>query len=264
MFRRLSRALVAVLPAVWLVAGLAAPVSAAVVDEAGYFSPVAVRRADEEIEQIQRLTGKDMVVETFKGVPEDQLNAVRSMNRSAREEFFARWAEERARARDVDGVYVLICKSPAHTAVALGPETEDRLFPAKDRERLARLLTPRFTKKQYDSELLDAVGFVRITLYANVTNPGGNESGGVSWSAVLLVIAGFLGLWLGIVVLRAVFNWRDTNPAAEPPARAAAVPDTVTAGALTLPGGDPDGGPLGIGDYPTQTYRHGPAETGDF
>src|SRR5438132_967208 len=103
MFRCPSRALAPTLLAVCLTAAAAAPLRAAVVDEAGYFSAEAVRRADEDIQEVRRQTGKDLVIETVKGVPEDQARAVRSLSKTGRDEFFTRWAEERARDRAVDG-----------------------------------------------------------------------------------------------------------------------------------------------------------------
>ncbi len=251
MLRCANRALLPVLLAI----SLTASVRAAVSDEAGFFSPDAARRADDEIQEIKRQTGKDLVVETFKAVPEDQAKAVRSMNRAARDAFFAHWAQERARELGVDGVYVLICKSPAQAQVVLGPGTEDRLFPEPDRAELTRLLTPRFTRKQYDSELLDGVTLVRRTLYYNLNHPGAPRPEAMTWPAVLLVIGGLLGLWLVVVVIRATVSARDHQLG---PAAAAAEPVPAVTQRQTVPAGV---------DSVTRTYHgpvFGPDDSGDF
>jgi hypothetical protein len=212
MYCNTRHALVSILLIGWLaVVAQAAVLEPGVRDEAGYFKPQTVQKANEEIKDLQRELHKDLVIETFKTVPADKVKAVKGMSRAAREDFFARWADERARAEGVDGVYVLLCKSPPFTQVSLGPETDDRLFPDADRQRLAELLANHWSSRHYDQDLLDAVGFVRIRLNNNINNPSPPQD---SWNGLRLlwIVLGLVGLWVVIAVLRALVSYLGREP----------------------------------------------------
>jgi hypothetical protein len=111
----------------------------------------------------------------------------------------------------VDGVYVLMCKSPPYTQVSLGPETDDPLFPDSDRQRLAGMLANHWSSRHYDQELLDAIGFVRIALNNNINNPSPPQQG---WNGLMLlwIVLGILGLWVVIGVLRALVSYLGREP----------------------------------------------------
>src|SRR5256885_16976574 len=96
----------ALLPAL-LLGGFVRPASADVrKDEADFFSRDAVKRADQRIQQMKDRTGIDLVIETFAKPDEDP-------GTTPKAEFFPRWANRRAKAIDVQGVYVLICRRPS-------------------------------------------------------------------------------------------------------------------------------------------------------
>lgn len=235
MFGRAPWAWLPALAAGWLSA--AAPLPAAegppVTDAAGLFSPSAVQKATEEIQGIERAEHKDLVIETFKGVPEDKSKAFHGMSRRARDDFFFQWAYERARERHVDGVYVLICKSPAHAAAVRGPDTEERAFPDRDLDRLADDLAPGGWRRNHDRDLLRAVAWFHVTLHRNL-RAGGPEDPERIWPGALGVIAGLLLVWGALAVARqAVLRLPHADPAdaADPvPARAGAglTPEPVT------------------------------------
>ena len=113
----------------WLVAvsGLCAMTARAVGpevrDTAGLFSSAAIKQADETVRNIQREFRKDLLVETFAGVPE---NRKEDYNRN-REDFFTSFVQERAREARLDGIYVLIMKEPPphrlHIQVGVGQTT---------------------------------------------------------------------------------------------------------------------------------------------
>ena len=215
MFGRAPWAWWPALVAGWLaVAGAAGAADSPVTDEAGLFSPTAVHKATEGIEEIRRTEHKDLVIETYPGVPEDRARAFAAMTRRQREDFFLRWAEERARARGVDGILVLICKRPPTTEVVLGPDTEDRVFPERDRARLARELTLHGWRKNYDAELLDAVTLVRTALHHNL-RAGGPQDASQTWLWAGGIIAGLLLVWLVIGLLRAAVSLRGQHAPAE-------------------------------------------------
>jgi hypothetical protein len=220
MFRHALWAWVLALAAVCLAAaGAARAADPPIKDEAGLFTAGAVRQATEAIQEMRRTEHKDLVIETYPGVPEDRAKAFAGMTRKQREDFFLRWADERARAREVDGVYVLLCKSPATTEVVLGPDTEDRVFPERERARLARTLPLHAWRKNYDAELRDAVGLVRSSVAYNL-RAGGPQDASQTWLWAGGIIGGLLLVWLVIGLLRAALGLR-VRPA---PAEAAGAP----------------------------------------
>jgi len=137
-------------------------------DHAGLFSPAAVRQADDAIRNIRREFQKDLLVETFAGVPEGR-TADYTQNR---EQFFADFVRERAQASRVDGIYVLMMKEqPPHRLriqVGIGQATRQRAFTPTDRDELVRRLQSDFRAEQYDDGLRKAVGFVDTRLRSNL------------------------------------------------------------------------------------------------
>jgi hypothetical protein len=215
MFRRAPWAWVPTLVAGWLAAtGAARAEDPPIKDEAGLFSPAAVRKATEAIGEIRQAEHKDLVIETYPGVPADRARAFADMTHRQRDDFFLGWAAERARARAVDGVYVLLCKSPPTTEVVLGPDTEDRVFPERDRARLARTLTLHGWRKNYDTELVDAVALTRSALRHNLRT-GGPQDASQTWLWAGGVIGGLLLVWVLIGLLRAAVGLRGQRAPAE-------------------------------------------------
>jgi hypothetical protein len=202
MFRRAPWAVLPILAAGWLAAAAPAPAAPAVTDEAGFFTPEAVQKAEDGIKEIREAYHKDLVIETYKAVPEDKVKEVRNMTPRARELFFQQWAEERARERNVDGIYVLLCRNPAYTQVVLGPNIDDSVFPEKDRNELAKKFAPRWGRRNYDAQLLEAVTYARYRLHVNLVE-GGTPSSFWTWLGSLIAILVLLVVWLVVLVLRA-------------------------------------------------------------
>jgi hypothetical protein len=151
-------------------------------------------------------------------VPEDRGKAFREMkSKAARDQFFQQWAEERARARQVDGVYVLVCKSPRYAVAVLGPDTEERVFPQRDRISLAEELKPGGLWPNYDKKLRDAVSWFHSDLHHNL-RAGGPEDAGRVWPGALAVIAGLLLFWGALVVARHALELLGHPPGAAEPA----------------------------------------------
>ncbi len=219
----MSPALKRVLASAALVACLAAasPVSAAAVapeikDEGKFFSDQARAEADRKIKEIHREFHKDLLIETFAQAPPDLVKDVDLKDRTARNRFFEKWARERAKDADVNGIYVLVCRSPEHLQVEVGDQTQKKDFTQQDRQELVKLLVEKFREKKYDEGLLDAVNFVGQRLKAHgarsgVAVPrgvqhgeGGNMLlGGIGGLICLgLLVVG--GLWLIIGLFRAI------------------------------------------------------------
>jgi uncharacterized membrane protein YgcG len=132
-------------------------------DDAKFFSPDAIKKANKEIHDIARKFKKDFLVETFTTVPGDQAARVKAMTNAEREQFFGNWASDRADAAVVNGVYLMVCKDPAHLQVIIagnGGDVMDGLFKKKLRDQLLAS----FRNKKFDEGLLEAVSTVRDRL----------------------------------------------------------------------------------------------------
>src|SRR5262249_6214353 len=79
-------------------------------DDAKLFTDEAIKKANDQIREIAQKYDRDLLVETFASVPADEVENVKKMDKEERGKFFEKWANERAKFRAVNGVYVLICK----------------------------------------------------------------------------------------------------------------------------------------------------------
>jgi hypothetical protein len=220
--------------------GLTAPARAAggVEDGAGLFSRDARLKADDAIEDIRRHTHKDLLIETVRKLPEARLKEYRTLKISAdRTRFFQSLAEERARAADVNGVYVLLCRAPAEEeprrgfarflprawgeslepqvvghAVVVWPASDDACFPEEDREKLDALFVGiKAADPNRDKVLLEAVKYAGDQLHANVR--GAPPVDTFRWTDAAWAAAALAGAWGVFGLLRARVAARQGTPA---------------------------------------------------
>jgi uncharacterized membrane protein YgcG len=155
---RLSRSVL--VAAAWLVlAGRAAAVAPEIKDEGKFFSPEAVKKANEQIREIFRKTDKDLLIETFPSVPSDQVDRVKRMSREEKVEFFRKWAQERAQRAVVNGVYILVCKDPTYFRIEVSGKGRGA-FDSKAVNKLEEGILSEFRDKRFDEGLMAAVKFV--------------------------------------------------------------------------------------------------------
>src|SRR5262249_42313189 len=122
------------------------------------------------------------LIETFATVPENLAKDVNLQDKEERTKFFEKWARDRAREEDVNGISILICKEPPHIQVEVGNHTREKAFTLKDRDELAKGLIGKFREKKYDEGLLDTVSFVAKRLKANGAKSGVMVPGeGAEW-----------------------------------------------------------------------------------
>jgi uncharacterized protein len=183
-------------------------------DDAGYFSEATIKKANEEVSVIEHEFHKDLLIETFKAVPAGKEELARGAQENA---FFSQWARDRARDAGLNGIYVLITKSPKRVQVEIGNDTQKRAFPRHNRDELRDMLVTGFRTQQYDKSLLDAVQYVHRTLRQNLgalsTIPGADrapvrhapavaQGANVSW--IIWLIVGVGGIWLLFAILRGI------------------------------------------------------------
>lgn len=142
-------------------------------DDGQFFKPETVEKANAEIRQIKADYAKDLVIETFAGVPEglrDEWDAAKN-DAQKRSQFFGKWSGDRAHHLQVNGVYVLICKDPGHLEVKAGQKTKLKAFKENNQNKLRDLLLESFKAKNDDEGLLKGVDYFREALKENLGGP---------------------------------------------------------------------------------------------
>jgi uncharacterized membrane protein YeaQ/YmgE (transglycosylase-associated protein family) len=169
----LTLALLFVLPAGSLRA------DAGVKDDGKFFKTDTVDKANADLKQAHTDFGKELVIETFPAVPEYLKSEYEAAKDDAakRSEFFSTWLGNRAHSLEVNGVYVLICKDPAHLEVKAGAKTKARAFTQANQDKLRDILVESFKTQSYDEGLEKGVAYFRSALKDNM---GGVKHTGAS------------------------------------------------------------------------------------
>jgi uncharacterized membrane protein YgcG len=132
-------------------------------DEGHFFSEAAVKKANQQIHDIARDSGRDLLIETFASAPKDQVEKLKSMSREERSKFFRNWAQERIQVAVVNGVYVLACKDPPHVQVEITPDA-NQVFDRSAQNKLVQALLTEFKAHRFDAGLEAAVNLVQQQL----------------------------------------------------------------------------------------------------
>src|SRR5262249_17539865 len=130
-------------------------------DRAGLFSPAAVLSAEDGIEAIKNLYGKDCVIATAPAIPENRKEIFNKLQEKNRGMFFRGWAMDFMQQELVKDLYILICKEPLHVEIVPSSEVQENILRSKGNAQLHHLLVERLKEKKYDQGLLEAVQFVR-------------------------------------------------------------------------------------------------------
>jgi uncharacterized protein len=158
----------------------ASPIRAAsngIRDEAHFFSPGAISEAQQIIDRIEQRHQKDVLIETFPTIPDDQKPKYEQLGKAS---FFSQWATSRARSQGVNGIYILITKDPAHLEMAVGNKTQQRDFTIADRNAVRDQLLAAFKEKKYDEGLISAVQEISRRMDANAPAGAANQGGSPS------------------------------------------------------------------------------------
>jgi hypothetical protein len=156
--RRLIR-IALIQAAAWgLLAGVTLAVAPEVRDQGKFFSPEALKKADEQIREIYRKHGQDVLVETYGTVPGEDVEKLKAMDNRARREFFLKYAKERTKERVVNGIYVIITREPRHLLVGVTGRGE-KVFSREFRDKAEEGMIAEFSKGRFDDGLQ---GLVRL------------------------------------------------------------------------------------------------------
>jgi hypothetical protein len=151
---------------VWL--GLAAPARAVfpppLKDDGKFFAAEAVDKANKKIKEIYSKFKKDVIIETYAGVPEGKKLPEDPKKKG---EFFDEWAKSRQEELGVNGVYVLILKMPPTLRIRVDDRTSRRAFTKSNVDQLAKALIAKLREKKFDDALKDGVDVVETAFKAN-------------------------------------------------------------------------------------------------
>ena len=165
---------------------LSVAANAEVVDTAGMFSSSALKEANQRLEEVKRKSGKELVIETIEEVGQADANAL---------------AIEKAKARKVNGVYVLISKKDRKLKIEIGNKTK-QVFGDFERDTLRSKITEEFKVKNFDAGLNSSVDYFAGVMDAAVANKNtsnhnypqksefpirSNQStGGIPWMTIII------------------------------------------------------------------------------
>jgi uncharacterized membrane protein YgcG len=196
-------------------------------DNGNFFSDSATEGANRRISEIKTQFKKDLVVETFKTIPEEISQGVDLTDKSARNKMFEQWTVKEAKQQNVNGIYVLLSKEPAHLQIVVGNETQNKAFTLKDRDSLASLMLSKLRKNENDEALSECVKFVATTIashplpstkVSNFTSPSATSSAraskteqGIPWGWIITAIVGLFAMWLIVGVIRSLMGGRGAS-----------------------------------------------------
>jgi hypothetical protein len=143
--------------------GRAGAVAPEIHDEAKFFSPDAVKKANEQIREIFSKYGKDVLIETFPSVPADQLEKVKAMESKEKADYYRKLAIEHAKERVVNGIYVLVTREPKYLYIEITPSARET-FDKEFYNHFRKVLFANFGKDHFDEGLAAAVQAVKEQL----------------------------------------------------------------------------------------------------
>jgi hypothetical protein len=162
-----------------LLGGPARAAGPAIRDDAHFFKPEAVRRAESVLRDIYDRHHQEVVIETFETPPGGEAKAkeLASITPQQRGEFFLEWMQKRAREDRVNGVYILICKQPGHVEIGTGANTAQRAFTSSNRRELRNILVSNLQAKKPDQALIEGMDYIRDTMNANLRSSAESRTG---------------------------------------------------------------------------------------
>jgi hypothetical protein len=200
MFSHRILTMAAILLTAALTVGPARAATPEIVDKGKFFDADTIRRATRIINQIYHEFKREVVIETYETIPD----APRT--KADEGPFFRKWARERARDLRVNGVYIMICRTPHWFQVEEGNQTR-RIFPEEDEKELERIFMKNLAHDP-NKALLEGVAEIERGIAAHSRagiHTGRHEapSGGygvMGWICLGVVILG--GLWLVFGLVR--------------------------------------------------------------
>ena len=156
MFCRVRSTGMLVLAVALAVAARAHAVAPEIRDEGKFFSPEAVKKANEQLRDIYRKYGKDVLIETLASIPADHLEKVKAKSDKDKTAYFRKQVLDRVKERVVNGIYILVTKEPKYLYVDITPKARN-VFDREFYDRVRELLFANFGENRFDEGLAAAL-----------------------------------------------------------------------------------------------------------
>lgn len=122
-------------------------------DEGKFFNAETMKKIQAVAEQLLKERDMDLLVETMATSPKIEPDKLKAMSAEDREKFFKEYAQERCKAENLSGVYVLVSRNPGFLWIEIaGPAAAS--FPPGTGSRLVQTVYSSFKKKEYDKGLV--------------------------------------------------------------------------------------------------------------
>jgi hypothetical protein len=119
-------------------------------DAAKLFGANAFKKVQPVADRLFTEKNTDFVLETIETVPKEMIEKVRGMKADEKEKYFQGLVSERAKAEKLQGIHILICKSPSYLYVGT---TGDAHFPAEKASKIRQILLTSLHEKKFDEGL---------------------------------------------------------------------------------------------------------------
>jgi hypothetical protein len=119
-------------------------------DNGKFFGEEAWKQVQPAAERLFKEKGTDLVIETYDKVPKGDPAKVKAMSKDEKEKFFHELVTERVKALKLNGVYVLVTRTPTYLYVGT---TGDAIFPSGSGSMIRQTLLSTFRQKKYDQGL---------------------------------------------------------------------------------------------------------------
>jgi hypothetical protein len=199
-----------------MTAGPAGALPPSVKDQAQLFQAKTVEQANLEIKKIDAQFHQKLVIETYSRIPKSFLTTWLKKKPD-----FGEWAKKHAGR---SGLYVLICTETAPADIRILARGDMQgVFPAEVCQKLQNQLGAALASGQNDQGLTEAVSSIWRNLNDNFSAPPT-----FPWPGVFGVLLPILGIWLGILLFRAIVLRSESRSATPLPA------DFANAGSLPV------------------------------
>jgi hypothetical protein len=119
-------------------------------DAAKLFSAEAWKKVQPVADKLFKEKGTDFVIDTIEKPPKGDTDKIKAMSTEEKEKFFHQLVTERVKADKIQGVYILICKSPTYLYVGA---TGDAHFPSASGSKIRLTLLSSLREKKFDEGL---------------------------------------------------------------------------------------------------------------
>ncbi len=143
-------------------------------DEAGLFSPEAVRKAEAVVRKMASEHKKELYIETLATLPSVEKGGPDLKNDAATRKWLNEYAIGRAKSHSVDGVYFLLVKEPRKFQFEVGSKTQEKAFTQTNRVEAEKLIVPYLKDRKMDEALSALVNFVSSKVTEH--DRGGNHA----------------------------------------------------------------------------------------